>query len=387
MEPALEMIDRSLQGDDTARAFLERTTSFYVLDLSSPDSPKIFGAWNYIHHAINEIERLEATARSTAAGPTLANTNKLSSHVRLLTSMALRVARRSPVADQSLIATAIANAAAYVTDNQAQWLTDLNKELREIVMGRIAATAFDFSFHRRSSLHGTSAFADRVAMESLCAILSANAVSGGPASIRQVLTEWIVPSAKSLPAYAVAAVVAHIGAESCRTTAPVGTRDTLQQMSLPIMSLVLIPILVEAIAEDSDGGDDTSQGHQTNTRIAAMCLRAIKMWCDATCLSLPQIKHICAKVDVSLSLLLCSVVLETSFLTTMPNFCRSTSPKFLAMHCTRTRTKSWTKWRSCWKPTCRFRTISVWRWTECGRSGTFCRWTRFRFSDSSIHFN
>jgi hypothetical protein len=305
MEPALEMIDRSLHGDDTARAFLERTTSLYVLDLTDSANPKTYGCWNFIHQAMNEIERIEAAARTTpgiagmVGSATTTTPAKLSPHARLLTSMALRVARRSPAADQSLIATAIANAAAYMTDNQAQWLTDLNLELREIVMGRIAATAFDFSFHRRSSPHGTSAFAERVAMDSFCAILSANAVSSGPASIRQVVTEWIVPSAQNLPAFAVAAVVAHIGAESCRTTAPVGTRDMLQQLSLPIMSLVLIPILVEAIA-DENNDDDGDHGHQINTRIAAMSLRAIKMWCDATGLSLPQIKHICAKVDVSI---------------------------------------------------------------------------------------
>jgi hypothetical protein len=199
---------------------------------------------------------------------------------------------------------------------------------------RIAATAFDFSFHRQSSPHGTSAFADFVAMDSFCAILSANAVSSGPASIRQVITEWIIPSAKNLPSFAVAAVVAHIGAESCRTTAPVGTRDVLQQMSMPVMNQVLIPTLAEAISEENsdNDGDDTSPGHLVNVRIASMVLRAIKMWCDATCLSLPQIKHICSKVAVSLLLhfgdFVCvSVCAETTGLTATLPYSRSISPK------------------------------------------------------------
>ena len=296
MEPALDVMSRALQGDDGARSFLERTTSIYALDVTDTANPKTYGCWNFIHQAMNEVERYEAS-HPTAA---------LVGHVRLLATMALRVARRSPAKDKSLVVTCLSNASHYcASPSQSQWLVDLNLELREIVMGRIASMAFDFSFHRMVAAGPLSSFADRVVMDTFCAILSANAVACGPAAIQHFCTEWVIPSSRNLPAFAVASVVLHLAVESMRKSSPTGTKETLQKLSNAVLVIVLVPTLSDA---SSDNAEDPSnpRPHQESARTATMCLRAIKAWCNATDLSLPQINHICSKANVSFGLCLCS---------------------------------------------------------------------------------
>ena len=293
MEPALDVVNRALQGDQGARSFLERTTSLYVLDVADSSNPKTYGCWNFIHQAMNEIERYEARDL-TGQG----NGRSLSYHVRMVASMALKVARRGPIADKALIITCTSNASQYnASVDQSQWLVDLNLELREIVMGRIAAMAFDFSFHQRTWLNGRSAFADHVALDTFCAVLSANAVSSGPKAVGTFATEWIIPSSKSLPTFSVVSVVLHLASEGMRKAAPAGTKDTLQQLSFPIMSIVLVPILADSLTMNDVAANGTSM-RDDNSLITAMSLRAMKAWCDATDLSLPLIKHICSKVNV-----------------------------------------------------------------------------------------
>jgi hypothetical protein len=297
MEPALDVINRALQGDPGARSFLERTTSIYVLDVTDSSKPKTYGCWNFIHQAMNEVERHESRyMQQDTNGGDLA----LVGHARMLASMALRVARRSPSTDKALVATCISNASHYNgSETQSQWLINLNLELREIVMGRVAAMAFDFSFHRRAGPNGQSAFADRVVMDTFCAILSANAVASGPAAIGHFATEWIIPSSRSLPSFAVASVVLHLASEGLRKSAPAGTKDTLQQLSVPAMNIVLVPTLFEAVSGNESNANGSVSTREERSQVASMSLRAMKVWCDATDLSLPQIKHICSKADVS----------------------------------------------------------------------------------------
>lgn len=302
MEPALDVINRALGGDPGARSFLERTTSIYVLDVTDKSQPKTYGCWNFIHQAMNEVERYEARVvhQTNAQVSTPQVILELTGHTRLLATMALRVARRSPSTEKILVATCISNASEYTgSASQSKWLVDLNMELREIVIGRIAAMALDFSFHRGTGAHGKSAFADKVVMDTFCAILSANAVASGPVAIRHFATEWIIPSCRNLPSFAVAAVVLHLAGEAMRTSAPAGTKDTLQQLSVPAFQVVLIPILSDAVSENSIDLTSLASVNQESSQVAAICMRAMKTWCDATDLSLPQIKHICSKVDVS----------------------------------------------------------------------------------------
>jgi len=302
MEPALDVTGRALQGDPGACSFLDRTSSIYVLDATDPAKPKTYGCWNFIHQAMNEVERYEANFARTNQIHALQNGAGLNSHVKLLATMALRVARRSPDVDRSLVSTCIVNAGSQFngTQEQAQWLIDLNLELREIVMGRIAAMAFDFSFHRRDGAHGHSAFADPTVMEIFCAVLASNAVSSGPVAVRHFVTEWIVPSAKTLPPFAIACVTLHLALSALRKAAPAGTKDMLQQLSASVVAAVLAPVLLDAISEDSSNAaaGEASFQHEKNNQIAATCIRALERWCAATDLSLAQIKHICNKVEV-----------------------------------------------------------------------------------------
>jgi hypothetical protein len=316
MEPALDVINRALLGDVGARSFLERTTTMYVLDVNDTANPKTYGCWNFIHQGMNEVERYETrnpppprpvsssdSASSNTGMSADAEAGDLVPHARMMATMALRVARRSPSSDKVLVETCVLNASHYQgaqRETTLRWLVDLNLELREIVIGRIAAMAFDFSFHYRTSPNGKSAFADRIFMGMLCSILSANAVASGPLAVQTFATEWIIPSSRNLPPFSVASVVLHLALEAQRKSAPAGTKETLQQLSLPVMNIVLVPILSDAVAGNESSGDNGSRlSKEERSQVTSMCLRAMRTWCDATDLSLPQIKHLCSKVDVS----------------------------------------------------------------------------------------
>jgi len=287
-DPALNMLNRALNGDHSALSFLDRTSSIYLLDATDPCKPKTYGGWNFIHQAMNEIERNEAGCMKAGKNASLTG------HVQLLATMAQRVARRSPATDRGLVATCIANAAQYhASESEAQSLISLNSEIREIVMGRIAAMAFDVSFHSQRSMY-KSAFSDPVAMEKLCSVLAVNAVASGPMTINHFMKEWIIPSLSSLPPFAVACVTYHLAIEALSKTSPAGTKDTLQSLSHAVVGCVLAPVLVDSVGENSE-----SSNYEWNCRLVSISLRALERWCAATDLSLPQIKHICAKRQIN----------------------------------------------------------------------------------------
>lgn len=295
-DPALDMLNRSLLGDDTALAFLDRTSSIYVLDATDPMKPKTYGGWNFIHQALNELERHERNYGGNGAASR--GSPGLRNHVQLLAAMSERLARRSPASDRKLVSICVENASQYnPSANEAEALILLNSEIREIVVGRIAAMVFDFSFHNPNGPH-LSAFSDPIAMEGLCSVLSANAISSGPLPTHHFMLDWIIPSVKKLPPFAVACVILHLGNEATRKVAPAGTKDMLQRMSGAVMAIVLAPVLHDAIMESGESRGVESN-HERHSRVAAVSIRAIERWCAATDLSLPQIKHVCSKVNVS----------------------------------------------------------------------------------------
>jgi hypothetical protein len=332
MEPALNALHRSLQGDPGARSFLDRTCSIYVLDATDITNPKTYACWNFIQQALNEIERVESAAAAASQqdhdnDDVLVLPHELQAHVQLLSTMALRVARRSNAIDKELVATCISNAAKYTASHhECQRLIDLNLELRDIVMGRIAAMAFDDSFHRpnttvtstttrttrttrtqftatttttstttdddddqqqqqqpssvyrhphrqnhpsSSSSSSSSAFSDYQVMETFCAVLAANAVSNGPTAVHHLVMEWMVPSSQSLPPYALACVTLHLAEEALRKSAPAGTQDMLQRLSNSVMAFVLAPILRDAIKEEEEEEDESFTNENTSAAAAA----------------------------------------------------------------------------------------------------------------------
>jgi hypothetical protein len=295
MDPALDMLSRALMGDENALAFLDRASSIYVLDATDPSKPKTYGGWNFIHQALNELERHERNFGSSGSASTMGQ--GIRSYIQLLAAMSQRVARRSPQSDRILVSTCVENAAQYnASANEAESLIVLNSEIREIVMGRIAAMVFDFSFHNPNGPH-LSAFSDPVAMEGLCSVLAANAVSSGPQAISHFMLEWIIPSVQTLPPFAVACVILHLGIEATRKVAPAGTMDVLQRMSGAVVAIVLAPVLCDATMECGEARG-VGSNHERHSRVAAISIRAIERWCAATDLSLPQIKHVCSKVNV-----------------------------------------------------------------------------------------
>jgi len=283
MGPALDVLNRSLHGDPGARSFLDQTSSIYVLDATDVLSPKTYGCWNFIHEAINEVERAEASSQSVA----------LSAHVQLLAQMALRGARRSSDVDRHLMTMCIENAfKCNGSPNDSKRLIEINAEIRDIVMGRIAALALDPSSQKDENI---STFSDVIVLEMLCGVLAANAVSNGPAAVHHLISEWILPSAISFPPYCLACVILHLALEASRKTAPAGIQDMLQQVSSAVIARVLAPVLADVVKETKQGSF-----HERNCRVAALCLRAMNHWCAATDLSLAQIRHVCNKVQINI---------------------------------------------------------------------------------------
>ena len=303
MEPALEVLHRALAGDEGARTFLDRTSTIYVLDATdiTTKPPHTYGCWNFIHQAMNEVERAEIKWQQQ--DDPAHSISPLVPHAQLLATMALKVARRSNTLDKQLVATCIENAskAYHGSSTDAVRLMEINSEIRDIVMGRLAALAMDPSFHKSNT---SSALADMVVLETFCAVLAANAVSNGPAAVRHLVSEWIVPSLHHLPSFCLTCVTLHVASEASRPGAPSGIPDSLQQLSTLVMAGVLAPLLTQAV-QDTIPQDKVTEHrevggslHARNCRIASLSLRAINQWCAVTDLSLAQIKHICTKVGV-----------------------------------------------------------------------------------------
>jgi hypothetical protein len=212
----------------------------------------------------------------------------------LLAQFATKVARRSKQTDQQLVRTCIDNYISVHSQDESsrqsqqqqqqklERLVQENAELREIVMGRVAALAFDPANHKSSS--NTQRY---VALDTYHKAVAANAVFNGPSAIRHLLCDWIVPSAITLPPFSVVSLIQHIGQESSSPFVPFNTQDTLQQLSTQVMARLVLPTLKEHAANDG------------SSIIVETSIRAIHTWCTVTHLSLAQIRHIASKINVS----------------------------------------------------------------------------------------
>ena len=308
MDPALAILDRALKGDVGALSFLERTASIYVFDGTNPGQPKICGAWDFLSQALTELERYEDRVSTSVLPPGSVFPN-LEGHVQLLATMSRRAAKRSPVSDQKLVEICLTNASYRGSAEQAHQLINYNRQLREREMGRLAAMVFDFSYHRNKARHSghhqqqhgiiyQSAFSNPVAMESLCSVVAANAISTGPQELVNLVSAWIVPSLENLPPYAVASVTCHLAGEAMGKSAPAGIADALKsQLFDPVISKVLAPMLHEAVRE-SDHDGTVSGGRIKNQRIASMALKALERWSAATTCSLVHISQVCQNSNV-----------------------------------------------------------------------------------------
>lgn len=340
MEPTIKVLDNALRGDFGALSVLEKTASIYILDATNGlnATPITYGCWNFLNQALTEVERYEQQQQkqlydlqSSQHGPHHGHSvmPSLESHVQLLCSMSRKAARRPPPSDRRLIGICLSNAAKSYgnqllsTPEAQKQMMDLNCQTRERVMGRIAAMVFDFSFHPSSSGNIStttrgqfqSAFSNPVAMEGLCAILSANAISNGPSSIKEFVMDWIVPSVKHLPPFAVACIVLHLAKEVMEKSAPYGTEQELQNLSIAVVGNVLGPLLVDALRESDESNDSSNNNLNLtgsssfssssvkeltrNQRLATISLQALERWCCATNMNFVHLNHICNSTQVS----------------------------------------------------------------------------------------
>jgi hypothetical protein len=320
MSHALNALDHALRGDPSGLSFLEQTASIYVLDAAKPGHPTTFGWWNFLNDALNEVERYEEGTLSNnptyaaAAGvspTTNRNANPLDPHVRLLATITRRIARRPPSSDRRLIGTCLANASMthmhlLANPETSRSLLQNNDHLREIDMGRIAAIVFDYSFHRKrrntNMIH--SAFSDAVAMEQLCGVIAANAVSTGPNAVRHLVSNWIVPSCESLPSFSVAAILSQVAVETMGKSCPLGVRAVVRDCVSSVFIKALGPLLVESLRESEEGVDEGDHsmldaGDNGNHRTAAITLKAFDSWCKATNVGAVQLQNIFASTNVS----------------------------------------------------------------------------------------
>ena len=314
MSHALNALDHALRGDPSGLSYLERTASIYVLDATTPGHPTTYGWWDFLNNALNEIERYEEgsalnnPAYASAAGvtPNNGNANPLDPHVRLLATITRRMARRPPSSDRRLIGTCLANAsmthlAVLSNPETSRALLLNNGQLRERDMGRIAAIVFDYSFHRKRTTNTvSSAFSDPVAMEMMCGVIAANAVSTGPNAVRHLVSNWIVPSFDSLPSFSVAAILNYVANESTGKGCPVGVKEVMKECVPAVFVKALGPLLVETLRESEESDESMiNSGQNINHRIAAMTLRAFDSWCKASSIGAVQLRSKFGSTKVS----------------------------------------------------------------------------------------
>ena len=221
-------------------------------DTSNDNMPKIFGCWNFLHQAMNEIERFEDEQNHMASNNT-GSQPALLAETRLLAEFAVKVSRRSDELDRQKVATCVENFCGSSTarrsassaslasaggkenatndsssdannDSQPKGRLDTSKsddtesqhdirvllphlvrsnaEIREIVTGRIAAFSFNGGQPTSPLATGTTptAFADPLVVETFCRFLAANAVSNGAERLGRFLNDWIIPAATVDPA-------------------------------------------------------------------------------------------------------------------------------------------------------------------------------------------
>jgi hypothetical protein len=212
---------------------------------------------------MNEVERMES-ALVLANDDTEASL-QLQAQSHLLARFAVQVARRSQTHDVRLVNTCLDNYMdVHGTSKQTrlQHLIEENSRLRDIVMGRIAAQAFDSSGDEW--IH----------------VVACNAVSNH--NVSHLLCEWIIPT-HNLQPLGLATLVLDIAQEAQRVTSPAGTTLQLQQLSAPCLQHVLARVLAN---------------HRDDVPAATAAIRALQAWLQTTHLSLAQAQHLCSKVKV-----------------------------------------------------------------------------------------
>jgi hypothetical protein len=355
MQTALDVLTRALQGDAGAQSFLEQTCNIYVLDVAGTTMitksridtsmedilkdhpqhtlPKLYGCWNFLHQALNEMDqRLHNNSsnnnnhnQDTFAMESSFIIQQQLQVLLLLAQVAVKVARRSNVADRQLVLTCLENHYGHPHHNNnnnknyrsiAQQLVEENAQLRDIVMGRIAAFALDPSSLQRQRLQQDAFHAAVAVLSTFHQAMAAHAISNH--NVQHLLLDWMIPSSQQLPSYSLACIVMNIAEEATSaipvkggSTSSPSLLPTLQQLSMPVVTQLLGPVLQLCIQnqpqhdDDDDDDDQDDDNHNINhmmiTTTVVTALQALQAWCTVTDLSIAQVQHLCtSKVRVSI---------------------------------------------------------------------------------------
>eukprot|EP00529_Nitzschia_sp_RCC80_P003307 CAMPEP_0113519012 /NCGR_PEP_ID=MMETSP0014_2-20120614/43291_1 /TAXON_ID=2857 /ORGANISM="Nitzschia sp." /LENGTH=1102 /DNA_ID=CAMNT_0000416699 /DNA_START=565 /DNA_END=3873 /DNA_ORIENTATION=- /assembly_acc=CAM_ASM_000159 len=318
MTTAIDVVTRALQGDNGARSFLEQTCSIYVLDMSRTE-PKILGCWTFLQEGLNELDRYESSSSSASASasasasvsrgggrrPAHTGGPSLLAPAKLLAEMGLCVSRRSNEDDDALVRTCMENGRMHgLTTDTVQ----ANGELRERVIARMAALAFD-----GNESDDEISLTQPIIREAFSAAIAANAVSN--LQIEEFVG-WIMSNKRSLPPFAVACVLRHVSVEASFHAHQSSSNDTdsnietLQKLSTRVVSELLGPIWRDTIhtihTDEMRSGtpaeaSSCSDRIQKNSRTASKTLEAIAAWSRVTGLSLPSLRHLLKQADIELS--------------------------------------------------------------------------------------
>lgn len=304
MTTAIDVLTRALEGDPGARSFLEQTCNIYVLDVARAPKPMILGCWSFLQEGLNELDREESSRGGGGDG--CGDGAPLMAPAKLLAEMGLRVARRSNADDRALVRTCLENAGrTELTTN----LVQSNLELRERVVTRMAALAFD-----GNTSHDDNSLTHPIVREAFASAIAANAVSNFQI---EAFAGWIASNSRSLPPFAVACVLFHVSLEVALSTNNDSTVDILQRLSVRMMAELQGPILKDAVRilqqqeagkRDDQDASFAQQGLASNGRTAAKVVEAMRAWCSVTGLSFAGARHILNKVDINMTELLSSAM-------------------------------------------------------------------------------
>jgi hypothetical protein len=239
----------------------------------------------------------------------------------LLAQVAVKVARRSNLADRQLVLTCLENYYGHPHHNHnnnhknyrsiTQQLVEENAQLRDIVMGRIAAFAMDPSSLQRQQQQQETTHTAVSVLDTFHQAMAAHAVSNH--NVKHLILDWMIPSSQQLPRYSLACIVRSIAQEVTATmpvngqvvsTSSVPLLPTLQQLSMPVMTQLLGPVLQLCVhnqqtKEDDQDNDSPNVSNIMLATTVVTALQALQAWCTVTDLSIAQVQHLCnSKVRV-----------------------------------------------------------------------------------------
>ena len=215
-------------------------------------SGEVTGGWKHIQEALLEYDGL---SRSAAV-----DGGKLVALLHFMCTMALKMARRKPLAEaEALVASA--RAARSITEQEASIMVAKEASMRSNVLKLLFQLALSGSV-AGSSEHGGAA------ADTLCAVLAANAASSGVAATEALLRE-LLSCSSSMPSLPFASVLKHLGIEAQSASCPERLESSLRRAAPEVLGVHLLRLLVEGNEESGD------------PKLASTAISAAQYWSEA----------------------------------------------------------------------------------------------------------